>query len=83
MLIHKKNPVTQAGLLSTTPTGNRAKGKIDCVKDNGDPGGHIDKQTVVDRGKTRGMEGERENSNSKTLFYKDCSLGSVKNLSNN
>ena len=22
---------------------------------------------------------ERENSNSKTLFYKDCSLGSVKN----
>ena len=25
----------------------------------------------------------RENSNSKTLFYKDCSLGSVKNLSNN
>ena len=30
-------------------------------------------------------ERERENSisNSKTLFYKDCSLGSVKNLSNN
>ena len=27
--------------------------------------------------------GWRENSNSKTLFYKDCSLGSVKNLSNN
>ena len=27
--------------------------------------------------------GETENSNSKTLFYKDCSLGSVKNLSNN
>ena len=26
---------------------------------------------------------ERENSNSKTLFYKDCSLGSLKNLSNN
>ena len=26
---------------------------------------------------------ERENSNSKTLFYKDCSLGSFKNLSNN
>ena len=25
-------------------------------------------------------ERERENSNSKTLFYKDCSLGSVKNL---
>ena len=29
-----------------------------------------------------GWERERENSNSKTLFYKDCSLGSVKNLSN-
>ena len=32
-----------------------------------------------------GREGkrERENSKSKTLFYKDCSLGSVKSLSNN
>ena len=29
------------------------------------------------------MHRERENSNSKTLFYKDCSLGSVKNLPNN
>ena len=28
-------------------------------------------------------ETERENSNSKTIFYKGCSLGSVKNLSNN
>ena len=27
-----------------------------------------------------GGERERENSNSKTLLYKDCSLGSVKNL---
>ena len=26
---------------------------------------------------------KRENSNSKTLFDKDCSLGLVKNLSNN
>ena len=26
---------------------------------------------------------KRENSNSKTLFYKDCSLGLVKTLSNN
>ena len=25
---------------------------------------------------------KRENLNSKTLFYKDCSLGSFKNLSN-
>ena len=31
----------------------------------------------------RERERERENSNLKTLFYKDCSLGSVKNLSNN
>ena len=31
----------------------------------------------------RQQERERENSNSETLFYKDCSLGSVKNLSNN
>ena len=30
----------------------------------------------------RERERERENSNSKTLFYKDCSLGSFKNLSN-
>ena len=35
--------------------------------------------------KSRGLEWicrerERENSNSKTLFYKECSLGSVKNL---
>ena len=38
-----------------------------------------------EREKERERERERENSdsNSKTLFYKDCSLGSVKNLSNN
>ena len=34
-------------------------------------------------GGREGGERERENSNSKTLFYKDCSLGSVKNLSIN
>ena len=28
-------------------------------------------------------EKKNSNSNSKTLFYKDCSLGSFKNLSNN
>ena len=28
-------------------------------------------------------ETENWNSSSKTLFYKDCNLGSVKNLSNN
>ena len=31
----------------------------------------------------RWREKENSNSNSKTLFYKDCSSGSVKNLSNN
>ena len=31
----------------------------------------------------RERERERESLNSKTLFYKDCSLGSAKNLSNN
>ena len=31
----------------------------------------------------RARERERENSNSKILFYKDCSLGSFKNLPNN
>ena len=31
----------------------------------------------------RHWERENSNSNSKTLFYKDCSLGSFKNLSNN
>ena len=37
-----------------------------------------------DTGGERGRrDRERENSNSKTLFYKDCSLGSVKTLSNN
>ena len=32
------------------------------------------------REREREGERERENSNSKTLFYKDCILGSVKNL---
>ena len=31
----------------------------------------------------REKEWERENLNSKTLFYKACSLGLVKDLSNN
>ena len=36
-----------------------------------------DRQRQTDRQADR----QTENSNSKTLFYKDCSLGSVKNLS--
>ena len=31
----------------------------------------------------RDWERERERENSKTLFHKDCSLGSVKNLTTN
>ena len=34
-------------------------------------------------GTDRQRENTNSNSNSKTLFYKDCSLGSVKNLSDN
>ena len=43
------------------------------------------KQQYRETERDRERERERENSNSnlKTLFYKDCSLGSVKNLSNN
>ena len=35
-----------------------------------------------ERARDREMATEKERENSKTLFYKDCSLGSVKNLSN-
>ena len=35
---------------------------------------------VRERERGGGREREKENSNSKTLFYKDCSSGSVKNL---
>ena len=44
------------------------------------------KRSLVEtEGGRGGRERERENSNSssKTLFYKDCSLGSVKTPSNN
>ena len=37
----------------------------------------------TDRQIVRQTDRQTENSNSKTLFYKDCSLGSVKKLSNN
>ena len=43
----------------------------------------IKRQRDRDRETDRQTNRERENSNSKTLFYKDCSLGSVKNLTNN
>jgi len=36
-----------------------------------------------DRDRQRQRQRDRENSNSKTLFYKDCRLGSVKNLTTN
>ena len=43
----------------------------------------IKKASERERGREGGgreREGENSNLNSKTLFYKDCSLGSVKNL---
>ena len=41
-------------------------------------------QILLKKYKKNKEKSERElDSNSKTLFYKDCSLGSVKNLSNN
>ena len=42
-------------------------------------GGKSDRQTETETDR----ETENSNSNSKTLFYKACSLGSFKNLSNN
>ena len=45
----------------------------------------MERERERERERDRERERERENSisNSKTLFYKDCSLGSFKNLSNN
>ena len=34
-------------------------------------------------GERERMDGEREKERERTLYYKDCSLGSAKNLSNN
>ena len=42
-----------------------------------------DTETESERETETERQRESSNSNSKTLFYKDCSLGSVKNLSNN
>ena len=39
-----------------------------------------DRERHRHRHRHRQRQRDRENSNSKTLFYKDCSLGSVKNL---
>ena len=43
---------------------------------------HTQRERERERERGGERERERENSNSKTLFYKDCSLGSFKNLSN-
>ena len=40
-----------------------------------------DRQTETERDTQ--TDRQTDNANSKTLFYKDCSLGSVKNLSSN
>ena len=42
-----------------------------------------DRQAGKQADRQAGRQAETGNSNSKTLFYKGCSLGSVKNLSNN
>ena len=42
-----------------------------------------DRQIDRERHRQTDRDTHTENSNSKTLFYKDCGLGSVKNLSNN
>ena len=42
-----------------------------------------EKETWRERETDTQKSNSRENSNSKTLFYQDCSLDSVKNLSNN
>ena len=39
-----------------------------------------DRVTQTDRDRDGERQRQRENSNLKALFYKDCSLGSVKNL---
>ena len=55
-------------------------------KEGGGGGGEQtdrDRQRKTERQRETEAERETENSNSKTLFYKDCSLGSVKNLSDN
>ena len=41
------------------------------------------RQTDTQTDKQTDRQTAREKFNLKTLFYKDCSLGSVKNLSNN
>ena len=48
----------------------------------GGGGRQTDRQTDRDRQTETETDRERERENSKTLFCKDCSLGSVKNLSN-
>ena len=42
-----------------------------------------ERHTHRDRHTDRVRERDRENSNSKTLFYKDCRLGTVENLPHN
>ena len=50
----------------------REKEREGGERERGREGGQRETERVVSR--------ENSNSNSKTLFYKDCSLGSVKNL---
>ena len=80
----------EARLLSCLPTCTHRKGETPrCGELYVDEGGKqtdkkTDRQRETERETERNRERERlrENSNSKTLFHKDCSLGLVKNLSN-
>ena len=82
----KKKMSASNPFLNSSPTGQNVE-----MKGKGGEGTHTHTHT---RGRARARaqeqrererERERENSksNAKTLFYKDCSFGSVKNLSNN
>ena len=42
-----------------------------------------DRDRERQRERKRDRQTDRQTENSKTLFYKDCGLGSMKNLSNN
>ena len=58
----------------TRSIGGRGKGE----EGDGGGGGGRERDRFIERDRQRGGGSLRENSNSKTLFSKDCSLGSVR-----
>ena len=73
--LEKGVPKSEGGSRGGRERGVKEKGV------EGKKGRQTDRQTERRRRKER--ENSNSNLNSKTLFYKDCSLGSVKNPSNN